>query len=128
MQALGRALTLRCPRCGARGIFLSWLHPRAACPTCGQPLERAEEGYYLGSLLVNLVIAELLPLATVVGVLVATLPHPPWNLLLYGGAALAIASPFAFYPFSKLLWLALDQFIQPTIDRTAPAPPNDPRG
>ena len=86
------------------------------------PIERHEEGYYLGSLLVNLVVAELLPLAAVVVLLYATWPHPPWTLVLYGGAALAILSPFAFYPYSKLVWLAVDQFIQPTIDRTTGAP------
>jgi len=35
-------------------------------------------------------------------------------------AAFAVISPFAFYPFSKLVWLVLDQFIQPTMDGTAP--------
>jgi hypothetical protein len=94
------------------------LRPKRACPSCGQPIERPEEGYYLGSLLVNLIVAELLPLGTVVAVLLTTWPHPPWNLLLYGGAALAAISPFVFYPFSKLAWLAVDLYIQPTIDRT----------
>jgi uncharacterized protein (DUF983 family) len=116
--SLGRALRLRCPRCGGAGLFDSWLRPKRACPTCGQPIERAEEGYWLGALLVNLVIAELLPLGVVVGVILATWPQPPWNALLYGGATLAIASPFVFYPFSKLLWLAVDLHIQPTIDQT----------
>lgn len=122
LKPLRRALVLRCPRCGARGVFDSWLRPKPSCPSCGQPIERPEEGYYLGSLLVNLIIAELLPMVALVCVLLATWPHPPWNLLLYGGAALAVVSPFAFYPFSKLVWLALDQFIQPTIDRTTRAP------
>ena len=118
VTTLGRALRLRCPRCGGRGLFESWLRPKPSCPTCGQPIERPEEGYWLGALLVNLVVAELLPLGAVVGVLLATWPHPPWTLLLYGGAALAAISPFVFYPFSKLAWLAVDLYIQPTIDRT----------
>jgi uncharacterized protein (DUF983 family) len=121
--ALARALGLRCPACGARGVFHSWLRPKPACPACGQPIERPEEGYFLGSLLVNLIIAELLPLGIVVGVLLATWPHPPWDLLLYGGAALAAVSPFLFYPFSKLAWLAVDRHIQPSIDATGDAPP-----
>lgn len=116
-MTLGRALGLRCPRCGGRGLFESWLRPKPSCPTCGQLIERPEEGYWLGALLVNLVVAELLPLGAVVGVLLATWPHPPWTLLLYGGGALAAISPFVFYPFSKLAWLAVDLYIQPTIDR-----------
>ena len=60
----------------------------------------------------------MLPLGVVVAVLLATWPHAPWDLLLYGGVALAVVSPFVFYPFSKLAWLAVDLYIQPTIDRT----------
>lgn len=105
---LGRAVRLRCPVCGGSGLFDSWLRPKGACPSCGQPIERSEEGYFLGALLVNLIVAELLPLAAVLTVLGFTWPEPPWNLLLYGGAALAVAAPFAFYPFSKLIWLAVD--------------------
>jgi uncharacterized protein (DUF983 family) len=89
------------------------LRPRPACPTCGQPLERSEEGYYLGALLLNLVVAELALAALVVGVVLATWPTPPWRLVLYGGAALALVTPFLFYPFSKTLWLALDLYFQP---------------
>src|ERR1043166_3003690 len=109
---LGRAIRLHCPRCGGPGLFQSWFRPRTACPTCGRSIQRGEEGYFLGSLLVNLVIAEILPLATVVVFVVATWPHTRWNLLLYGGAALAPISPFVFYRFSKLLWLAVDLFLQ----------------
>jgi uncharacterized protein (DUF983 family) len=113
---LGRAVRLRCPRCGATGLFESWLRPKHTCPRCGQLIERTEEGFFLGSLLVNLMIAEMLPLATIVAVVVGTWPHSPWNLILYGGAALAAISPFVFYPFSKLIWLAVDLFIQPGQD------------
>ena len=113
LRLLSRAVRLRCPRCGGSGLFAGWLRPNRACPTCGQLIERTEEGYFLGALLVNLVIAEVLPLAAVMAVLISTWPHPPWNLLLYGGAALAAVSPFVFYPFSKLIWLAVDLVIQP---------------
>lgn len=123
LQSLTRALRLRCPACGAPGMFHSWLRPKPACPACGEPIERPEEGYYLGSLLVNLIIAELLPMAAVVSLLLATWPQPPWDLLLYGGAALAAVSPFVFYPFSKLVWLAVDRHIQPSIDGTRDSPP-----
>jgi hypothetical protein len=64
-------------------------------------------------LLLNLVAAELASAALVVAVVVATWPAPPWRLMLYGGAALALTTPFLFYPFSKTLWLALDLHFQP---------------
>ena len=112
---LGRALRLRCPNCGARGLFVHWLRPRPACPVCGQPLERSEEGegHYLGALLLNLVITESLLAVAVLATVLATWPSPPWDLVMYGGAALAVIAPFAFYPFAKLLWLAIDLYIEP---------------
>lgn len=113
---LGRALRLRCPRCGAGGLFVSWLRPRRSCPNCRQLIERAEEGYWLGALLVNLCIAEILPVGIVVVIVIVTWPRPPWNLVLYGGAALAAISPFLFFPFSKLIWLAVDLYFQPRQD------------
>lgn len=79
-----------------------------------RPADRADRrGLLPRCLLVNLVIAEVLPPAAVVVVLLRTWPHPPWNLLLSGGAALAAISPFVFCPFSKLIWLAVDLSIQP---------------
>ncbi len=65
---------------------------------CGQPLERSEEGYYLGALLLNLVVAELVSAALVLGVVFATWPAPPWGLVLYGGAALALVAAVFVLP------------------------------
>ena len=112
---LAWALRLRCPNCGTRWLFVHWLKLRPACANCGQSLERAEdgEGHYLGAMVLNFGIAELeLALLLLVTILV-TWPTPPWSLIIYGGAALAIIAPVAFYPFSKLLWLAIDLYIQP---------------
>ena len=110
---LGRAIRLRCPNCGRGRLFDGWFSPRVACPECGQRLERLEEGYYLGALLLNFIGAELTVTAAALAVLLATWPRPPWNALLYGGAALAVTLPFLTYPFSKTVWLAVDLYIQP---------------
>jgi hypothetical protein len=56
----------------------------------------------------NIVAAELVFALIFLGVLVITWPAPPWDLLLYGGAALMVIAPFLFYPFSKTLFLAFD--------------------
>ena len=113
---LSRALRLRCPRCGRRRLFSGWFSQRILCPEYGQPLDRAEEGYYLGALLLNFVGAELTVTIAGLGLLIFTWPRTPWNVLLYGGAALAVALPFLTYPFSKTVWLALDLFFQPEMD------------
>jgi hypothetical protein len=61
----------------------------------------------------NIVAAELVFAAIFFAVLVTTWPRPPWDLLLYGGAALMLIVPFLFYPFSKTLFLAFDLIFRP---------------
>lgn len=108
-----RALRLRCPNCGDGRVFESWFRMRAQCPVCGLNIERGEEGYQVGSYMFNIVAAELIFAAVFVAVLVATWPDPPWKLLEYGGIALMIVAPFAFFPFSKTLFLAFDLVFRP---------------
>jgi len=111
-----RALTLRCPVCGRRGIVRGLLRLHERCPHCGQPVDRAEEGYFLGALLLNLVVAELVPAAAIILTLLVTWPKPPWRLVMWGGVALAAACPFLFFPITKLLWLGVDLYLQPELD------------
>jgi uncharacterized protein (DUF983 family) len=85
---------------------------RARCPACGLRLER-EEGYFLGAMLVNLLVAELLCIAGVALVLLRTWPTPPWQWLQWGVPPLAVLLPVVLYPFSKAVWLALDLVFQP---------------
>jgi len=116
-----RAARLGCPNCGGRPLFQSWLRMRERCPVCGLLLERGEDGYQVGSYMVNIIASELVPLSVFVLVLVLTWPSPPWNLLQYGIAALAALAPLAFYPFTKTLFLAADLvFRPPTPDEFRP--------
>lgn len=108
-----RAVRLRCPNCGGGPLFDSWLRPRARCPRCGLPLERGEQGYQVGSYMFNIIAAELIFAAIFLGVLLATWPTPPWDLLLYGGMGLMVIVPFLFFPFSKTLFLAFDLTFRP---------------
>ena len=120
-KLFARALRLRCPNCGRGRIFESWLRLGPTCPVCGLRTERGEEGYQVGSYMFNIIAAELIFAAIFVGVLVATWPDPPWTLLEFGGIALMIVAPFAFFPFSKTLFLAFDLAFRPaTADELAP--------
>ena len=112
---LGRALRLRCPQCATRWLLVHWLKPRPACSNCYQSLERVEdgEGHYLGAMVVTFAVTELLLVVLILLVILLTWPAPPWGGLVYGGLALAVALPFAFYPVGKLMWLAIDLYIQP---------------
>src|SRR5258705_12039982 len=76
----GRALLLRCPRCGSRGILRSWLKMRDHCPTCGLALERGEASdFWIGAYVFNLVAGELIALGVPLVWVIATWPNPPWT-------------------------------------------------
>lgn len=112
---LARAVTLRCPACGARGMVQRWLRVGPACPTCRQSVDRPEPGYYLGALMVNLVLAELLLATAVLTVVLMSWPAVPWTTVLYGGATMMLLAPVASYPVTKLIWLAIDLRLQPEL-------------
>lgn len=105
-------------------LWRNWFGMRAPCPRCGLHFERGEQGYIVGAQMFNLIAAELLFVAIFVGVLVATLPDAPWNVLRYGGPALMILFPVFFYPFSKTIFLAFDLLFRPLGARTSPSRPS----
>ncbi len=81
-------------------------------------MDRPEEGYYLGALLLNLVAAELVLAGAALAVMLATWPDVPWSAVMYGGAVLMVGAPIMFYPFTRLVWLAVDLRLQPRLDST----------
>lgn len=109
----GRAIILRCPNCGARGLFATWFRMKASCPSCGLRLDRGERGYQVGSYMLNIIAAELIFMAVFLGILFATWPNPPWTVLQYGGALLMVLAPVALYPFTKTVFLAMDLTVRP---------------
>jgi uncharacterized protein (DUF983 family) len=117
LKYLGRAILLRCPNCGQRNVFDSWFRQKDRCPHCDLPFTREEQGYIVGAYMFNIIVAELLFAAIFVGVLLMTWPSPPWELLTYGSAALMIALPLIFYPFSRTLFLAFDLIFRPATSR-----------
>jgi len=120
-----RALRRRCPNCGASGIFDGWFALQEECPRCQLHFERGESGYVVGAYMINIAVAELVLVAAGIAIAAATWPEPPWNLLMYGGAALMAALPVVFYPFSKMLFLAMDLAVRP---HDGPEPRPEDRG
>ena len=90
-QMFARALTLRCPNCGSHRIMASWFKMRERCPLCGLRSEREGHDYLTGSVLFNIVLAELLFFVVLVVYLVAVWPRVNWD-------ALQIVAPLAWPP------------------------------
>jgi uncharacterized protein (DUF983 family) len=115
-KVLWRALRRRCPNCGGQPIFVDWFRMLPGCINCGLALERGEEGYQVGAYMINIGASLFLFVAGFAAALLATWPSPPWTLLTYVGAALMLAFPIFFYPFSKTLFLGFDLLIHPPFD------------
>jgi hypothetical protein len=94
-----------------------WFRMRERCGSCGGAIERGESDYFIGSMMFNLVLAELVFTAIFVGTMAATWPDVPWSVLQVAGPLGMVVAPFVLFPFSKLVWLAFDLTLRP--DRQA---------
>jgi uncharacterized protein (DUF983 family) len=108
---LGRALRLRCPRCGAPGMWPSWLKMAPRCTTCGLVFDRGEADHWLGAFAVNWVAGE--GVAAVVAIVVLAIWWPNAIPGMAVGIALALLMPLLFFPFSRTIWLAFDLHFRP---------------
>jgi uncharacterized protein (DUF983 family) len=102
-----RGLRKRCPRCGERRIFRSWLHLIERCPTCDLRFER-EQGGFLGAMTINFLVAVVAWVAMFVVVLVFTVPDVPVTPVLVASVVILVAMPLWFYPRSKTFWAAIE--------------------
>jgi hypothetical protein len=84
------------------------------CPQCGLPLQRGEEqDYWIGGMMFNIVLSEMLAVLVVASVILGTWPDVPWNAVWFGAIALMLAAPFLLFPTSRLMWLAFDLIFRP---------------
>jgi hypothetical protein len=82
------------------------------CPRCCLVFVR-EPGQWLGSWFLNVCLAQtVVVLILIVGVGI-TWPEPPIAPIAVAAGVAAIAVPFAFFPFSRTLWLAIDLAMRP---------------
>jgi uncharacterized protein (DUF983 family) len=112
-QVLGRALRLRCPRCGAGALFDGPFRMRPRCPACGLRYER-EPGYFVGAIYLNYGVTALLMLGGYF--LLDAWLEPGTRVQLAVWVTFAIAFPLWFFRYSKGLWLGLDYLVDP-VDR-----------
>lgn len=114
LRRLGWSLARRCPDCGSRNVFRTYLQQRERCPGCGLRLDRGERDFFIGAYTINLIVAEMLVFFGGIAALRLTWPDVPWDGLMYGLAALMIIAPIVLYPVSRQLWLATDLIFRPS--------------
>jgi uncharacterized protein (DUF983 family) len=113
---IGRALKLRCPVCGRGRMFASWLRMRDCCDSCGLHFDRNEHDYFIGAYTINLIVAELIVVGSMLLVMYLSWPNVPWTKMTWIMMACMVPAPVITYPFSKTLWLAIDLIFQPPRD------------
>jgi len=105
LTGMGRAIRKRCPYCGGGNLFEGWFTLKKRCPHCNT-LYEYEDGYMLGSYVVNLGVTELITVGIVIwmiaGTAMSVLQMQIWAVVF------AVGLPLFFYPFALLLWVALD--------------------
>ncbi|MDZ4338764.1 MAG: DUF983 domain-containing protein [candidate division NC10 bacterium] len=107
---LGRAFTLRCPRCGRAPLFRGFFSMYAECIACDLRFER-EQGYFVGAIYINYAATAVVALAGYFALDHFAELALSSQLILWG--AFSIAFPLIFFRYSRSLWLCLDFFFDP---------------
>ncbi len=106
----GRALKLRCPRCGQGKLYKSWLEMHPECPECGLEVSH-EHGFFIGSIYLNYGATAGLVMISYYLMRV----HTDWPLPAMIGILLVIGSavPAVATRWSRALWLNWDYYLGP---------------
>ena len=111
-RAEGRALALRCPRCGRAPLFRGWFTMNTVCAVCDLRFERAQ-GYWIGAIYVNYGVTTTIAVA-------GFFTLWTWTAL-STAAQLAIWIPFCvlfplwFFRYSRAVWLAIEHGVNPEL-------------
>jgi hypothetical protein len=108
-RILGRALRLRCPRCGKGKLFRGVFKMHRECDVCKLQYER-EPGFYLGSIYVNYGLTAVL---TTLLYFWGFSRGVNENVLLGSLAIFCFGFPVLFFRHARAIWLAFDQFWDP---------------
>jgi len=105
LRALGRAIRLRCPRCGATPLFRGWFRMAESCALCGLRFERAQ-GYFVGAIYINYAVTTLIAVG---GFFLL------WGQFGFSTRAqllvlvpIVVVFPLWFFRYSRSFWLALE--------------------
>jgi len=109
---LRRGLRRRCPVCGQNKLFRRWIAMADDCPRCGLTFQRVP-GQWLGSWFLNVCLAQVLVIGIVLGGSIVAYPDPPLLLLGLVGGAVTVLFPIWFFPYSRMIWVAIDLAMRP---------------
>ncbi|MGE3315089.1 MAG: DUF983 domain-containing protein [Planctomycetaceae bacterium] len=104
---IGRALALRCPRCGNGKLFAGWFRMHDACPHCTMKFERAP-GYFLGAAYFNYGLTALVLVVAYVTLHFGAgmsngMLTPPFVIFF-------VLFPLFFFRYARALWLNMDYY------------------
>jgi len=106
---LKRCLKLRCPACGETTIMDRPFHIRHHCPFCLSLFKR-EDGFFVGAILANVVITELVILVFCFFCLLVI--GADYESVLAVLFVVALLFPVAFYHHSWAFWLGFDYLVE----------------
>lgn len=104
LQPILRGARLRCPHCGAKGMFLDFVTLRETCPYCLSRFERAHGGFY-GGVYINLAIGEVISLTGFFTM--RDLTTIATEVLLMFWLAFSLVFMLLFYRHARGIWIAL---------------------
>jgi len=101
-----------CPRCRGARIFSGRLAMNETCPACGLRFER-EPGYFTGAMYVSYMLALPVMAACVLAVYLIA-PHLSFEATIAVAALLFLPFVPLLFRYSRILWIHLDQTIDPS--------------
>jgi len=109
VEVLGRSSKLMCPACGESSIVSRPFHIKHHCSNC-RSLFKREDGFFVGAILANVVITELVILFVwFIGSIVFGLTY---EVVLPALFLTGLIFPLAFYHHSWSYWLGLDYVVE----------------
>ena len=109
---IGRALRLRCPRCGEGKLFKGWFTMPERCSECRLKYERAS-GYFLGAAYINYGLTAVMLTVTYFSLRFGF--HLSNRQLAAPLAGFCIIVPLMLFRFARALWLAIDCHIDKSV-------------
>lgn len=106
-QLIGRALSLRCPRCGGGKLFTGWFKMYEVCPNCKLKYERGP-GYFLGSAYINYGLLAFIVTGTFIGLRFGA--GIPRETLIVPLVVFCVVWGLFFFRYARALWLSMDYY------------------